>query len=741
MKNILLIFFLVNLSMTMQAQNAVSGTVKDASNSMPLEGVEVYFPQLEKGSVTDSSGNFKLNNLPKGNYKLLASYIGYETFSKTLLLEAGANKIDIVLSPSAIEMEEVIVSTPFHKLQRENVMKVERANISELRASGAVTLSDGLTNIPGVESVTTGMGIGKPVIRGLSSNRVVVYTQGVRLENQQFGDEHGLGISDAGIESVEVIKGPSSLLYGSDAMGGVLYLNPEKFAPSNTTLGDLNLNYFSNTIGLNGNAGLQTSGEKFKFLIRGSAASHADYKTGEGDRVTNTRFGEYDLKTGIAYQLSNFKTELRYNYNDLKLGIPEEIGAQEKDRTPVAPYQEIENHILSTKTNIFFKNSSLQAIFGYTFNNRKEFEEEDLAVVTALDMELKTLSYNVQYNLPKLGELETIFGVQGMHQNNANFGEEILIPDAVTNDIGFLGTSHLHFKNGHDLQLGLRFDRRAIQGEANGNPNEMDYIAPLDRSFNSFNSAIGYKWDFLKNFLGRINLASGFRAPNLAELTSNGVHEGTNRYEVGNPDLKRERNIQTDLSLEYNNKHIELYVNGFYNSIQDYIFIEPNGEFVGADAVFLYTQQDANLYGGEIGVHLHPHPLDWLHMESSFETVTGKTKSGDFLPLIPANRWTNTFRVEFSKPQKTLKNSYLFVTLQSFFRQNNTSFFETATAGYNLLNMGLGGRLLLGKQPLEFRISANNILDKTYISHLSRLKIDGIPNIGRNISLGLSLPI
>jgi iron complex outermembrane receptor protein len=741
MKNILLIFFLVVVSMTAQGQNSVSGTVTDVSSGMPLEGVEVYFPQLEKGSVTDSSGNFKLNNLPKGNFKLLASYIGYETFSKTLLLEAGANNIDIVLSPSAIEMEEVIVSTPFHKLQRENVMKVERASISELRANGAVTLSEGLTNIPGVESVSTGLGIGKPVIRGLSSNRVVVYTQGVRLENQQFGDEHGLGISDAGIESVEVIKGPSSLLYGSDAMGGVLYLNPEKFAPANTTAGDVNLNYFSNTTGLNGNAGLQASGEKFKFLIRGSAASHVDYETGGGERVTNSRFGEYDLKTGIAYQLSNFKTELRYNYNDLKLGIPEAIGAQEKDRTPVAPYQEIGNHILSSKTNIFFKNSSLEATFGYTFNNRKEFEEEDLALVTALDMKLQTLSYNVQYNLPKLGGLETIIGVQGMNQSNANFGEEILIPDAVTNDIGFLGTSHLHFKNGHDLQLGIRFDRRAIQGEANGIPSEMDYIAPLDRSFNSFNSAIGYKWDFLKNFLGRINLASGFRAPNLAELTSNGVHEGTNRYEIGNPDLKRERNIQTDLSFEYNNEHLELYANGFYNTIQDYIFIEPNGEFVGADAVFLYNQQDANLYGAEIGVHLHPHPLDWLHLESSFETVTGKTKSGDFLPLIPANRWTNTLRVEFSKPRKLMKNSYLFVTLQSFFNQDKTSFFETATAGYNLLNMGLGGRMVLGKQPLEFRVSANNLLDKTYISHLSRLKIDGIPNIGRNISLGLSIPI
>src|SRR5690606_25779645 len=139
---------------------------------------------------------------------------------------------------------------------RENVMKVEHVNVAQLKAAGSMTLAQGITNIPGVSNVSTGMGIGKPVIRGLSSNRVLVYAQGVRLENQQFGDEHGLGLSDAGVESVEVIKGPASLLYGSDAMGGVLYLNPEKFAISNTTQGDVNLDYYSNTYGLSGNVGV-----------------------------------------------------------------------------------------------------------------------------------------------------------------------------------------------------------------------------------------------------------------------------------------------------------------------------------------------------------------------------------------------------------------------------------------------------------------------------------------------------
>ncbi len=739
MQRIYITLLLAMVTLYVQSQNSLEGSITNGKAGAPLFGVDIYFPQLEKGTISDENGQYKINGLPTGNYKIVVSSIGFQTYSKTLTLEKGSNTLDVALFPSAIEMEEVIVSTPFHKLQRENVMKVERASVAELKAKGAVTLSEGITNIPGVESVSTGLGIGKPVIRGLSSNRVLVYTQGVRLENQQFGDEHGLGISDAGIESVEVIKGPASLLYGSDAMGGVLYLNPEKFANVGITDGDVNLNYFSNTTGFDGNVGIATSSEKLKFLIRGSAASHADYRTGGGQSVTNSRFGEYDLKTGLGYQSTIFKTELRYNYNNLKLGIPEEIAEQTSERTPESPYQQIDNHILSSKTNVFFDKSSLEATLGYTFNTRKEFEEGEEGA--ALDMDLATFNYNLQYHLPKWGNLETIVGVQGMHQTNSNFGEEILIPDATTNDIGILGTSHLHFKNDSDLQLGLRYDHRAIDAKANGAFGEEGFVEALSRNFNSFNAAIGYKQNVLKNVTGRINIASGFRAPNLAELTSNGVHEGTNRYEIGNSALKNEQNVQTDLSLEYGNQHVEIYVNGFYNAINDYIFIEPDGSIVEGNAVFVYNQQDANLYGGEIGVHIHPHPLDWLHLESSFETVTGKLASNEFLPLIPANSFTNTLRTEFARKDSWLKSSYAFLTLKSVFEQDKISAFETTTDEYSLLNIGFGGTVSIFKQSMAIRVSGNNILDKDYFSHLSRLKTDGISNIGRNINLGISIPL
>ncbi len=744
-------------------QNTLSGKILDAETGEPLEQVSVYIPQLENGTVTDQDGNYSLKNLPEGNYKLVISYIGFKTYSTSIEISSGSNQFDYQMAPSAIEMDEVVLSTPFHKLQRENVMKVEQKSMEELKQQGAITLSEGITSIPGVSSVSTGVGIGKPVIRGLSFNRVLVYTQGVRLENQQYGGEHGLGINDAGISSVEVIKGPASLLYGSDALGGVLYLNPEKFEASGETSGDVNMRYFTNTLGYNANAGFKTSGEKLKFLVRGAYASNADYETGDGTSVTNSRFNEADLKTGLAYQASKFKTELRYNYNASELGIPEEIGVQNNDRDPLMPYQELSTHIISSKNNFFFKKSSLEATFGYTVNNRKEFEEHhheeehegeehegeehaeeehaeeehEEGEGAALDMRLSTLNYNIQFN-PQWGKMTTIFGVQGMHQTNENFGEEVLVPNATTNDFGVLATSHIHF-NDSDLQIGLRYDLRSINGEESGVEGDEEYIPALSKDFNSFNAAVGYRMDLTQNVMGRLNLATGFRAPNLSELTSNGLHSGANRVEIGNPDLDSEQNFQVDLALEYGNKHIEAYVNTFYNIINDYIYLEPTGEFRELDPIYNFQQQNATLYGGEFGFHLHPHPLDWLHLESSYDIVFGELEDKSDLPLIPANRWTNTFRVEWNKNQDY--KYYAFITLQTFFDQNKVADYETPTPRYNLFNVGIGGDIRIFNQKVGYSITGNNLFDKNYISHLSRLKADGIANIGRNISFNLNVPL
>ncbi|MBE9489734.1 MAG: TonB-dependent receptor [Bacteroidetes bacterium] len=711
------------------SQNNIQGVINDKDSNEPIIFANVYLPQLEKGTITNEKGEFIIYNLPTGNYKIVVSIIGYKSFSASINIPL-IQDLNISLTPSAIEMEEIIISTPFHKLQSENVMKVEQKKIKDLYADGATTLAEGITDIAGVESVTTGLSIGKPVIRGLSSNRVLVYTQGIRLENQQFGGEHGLGINAAGIESVEVIKGPASLLYGSDALGGVLYINPEKFALQNSSVGDVNGYYYTNTNGFSTNAGFKSSSEAYKFIFRGSLTEHSDYNT-KNFRVTNTRFREQDFKAAIGYQKSKFKSEFRYNLNASQLGIPEEIGVQNTNKNPLLPFQKIDNHVFSTKSTLFFDTSSLNFNLGFTYNDRKEFEENDIS--PALHMKLKTFSYDVKYNLPEIGKFETIVGIQGLNQTNTNSGEEQLIPDAITNDFGFLATTHIHF-GGYGVQVGARYDTRNINVKNS-----------ITKSFNSFNGAFGIKLNLFKTILTRLNLATGFRAPNLAELTSSGVHEGTNRFEIGNPNLNNEQNFQTDLALEYKNEHFEIFVNAFYNKINDYIFLSPNGDIIANNPVFVYLQNNANLYGGEFSLHIHPHPFDWLHFESSFETVTGKQDNNNYLPLIPANKIKNTLRVEFDYnvakknfSRFQLKNSYAFIKLNSTFAQENISDFETETSSYNLLSIGLGGEIKISKHILTINISGTNLTNKVYVNHLSRLKIDGISNMGRNFNFGLS---
>ncbi|HSD07932.1 TonB-dependent receptor [Flavobacterium sp.] len=732
MKQYILALFL-GLSTFIQAQNSVSGKVTDSKNN-PLIGVTVDASDLHKSTKTDENGAYTLNELPNGDVTLVFSYVGFATKSKKIVKVQNTQTLNVVLDEQAFQMDEVIVSTPFSKLQSQNVMKVDRESIKSMQSKGSATLIEGLATIPGVSQVSTGTSIGKPVIRGLSGNRVLVYSQGVRLENQQFGDEHGLGLNDAGVENVEVIKGPASLLYGSDALGGVLFFNPEKFALANTFQGDFGQRLFSNTLGSSTTLGLKASTDNWKYLIRGAYNTQSDYKIPDGDRVTNTRFQEMDFKAGVEYSNAKFSSVLRYNYNNLDLGIPEDgIADQTTTKKTAYPKQGVYNNLLSLNNTLFFKNSKMDVNLGYIRNDRSEFEDSNDA---ALHMILNTFDYNIKYYLPTIGKVETIVGVQGMSQDNKNLGTEFLIPDATTNDFGIFGTGTYAWKS-NSLQAGIRFDNRHLVSDEHGIVGEEGYFEALNKKYDSFNASLGYKTDLATDLTFRLNAATGFRAPNLAELSSNGVHEGTFRYEIGNPNLKTEQNLQTDLDLEYKISHFEFSVSGFYNHINDYIYASPSGTEIDGVKVYDYIQNDANLYGGEIALHIHPHPLDWLHLETSFETVTGKLQGGGYLPQIPANNWNNTLKTDFVLG-KWLEEGFATLNVSTTFSQNNVSGYDISSDGYTLLNMGFGGKVKLGETAFEVNLNGNNLLNKTYIPHLSRLATSGIPNIGINGVLGIS---
>ena len=744
MKTFFGILFL-GLSFVAQAQHTISGTMTNTENQ-PLFGVEVFVEELQKGTSTDQNGYFELNNLPNSTIKLTIVLMGYKTQIKTINLTQETMNLNFVLEESVFKMDEVIISTPFNKLQSENVMKVEKATITQLQNKGMLTLSEGISSLPGVSTISTGTGIGKPVIRGLRGNRVLVYSQGLRLENQQFGDEHGLGVDASSIESIEVIKGPASLLYGSDALGGVLYFNPVKFAPINSFDFSGGQTFYSNTEGSNTTFSAKQSYNKWKFLVNGSHNRHSDYETANDERVTNTRFNETNFNTAIGYNSEEISSIVRFLYNRSIIGIPEEIGEQSTSKSKMLPYQDLTTKMLSLNNTFFLNNSKVSTVFGYTENLRNEFEDEheehseeeeeehheEETTEAALQLKLDTYSYDVKWHLPKAKNIETIIGVQGMHQKNKNSGEEILIPDATINDFGVFVTA-MYQLDKNSIQAGIRFDTRNISTKLHEiqHEDEIHIFKAIDKSFDNISASLGYKTVLFNTIISRFNLASGFKAPNLAELTSNGVHHGSNRFELGNATLKQEQNFQSDVSFEYKTDHFEFVANGFYNHINDYIFIAPTGEIEDGSDVYTYIQDNAKLYGGEFGFHLHPHPLDWLHLNSNFELVIGKQDNGDYLPLIPANKLTNTIRVEFNSTN-TLQNGFASVTLENTFKKTNLSAFETKSNAYNLVNVGVGGTIKLNKLDFDINLNVNNVFNESYISHLSRLKADGIHNIGRN---------
>ncbi len=728
MKKIYVILFFTNFLSIGYAQNTFSGKIIDQQGQI-IFGADIYSENLEIGTTSDENGDFTIKNIPNGKHLFIFSFMGFETQQKNLTFFNENKYIKIRLYETVFHIDEIIVSTPFNKLQSQNVMKVEHKSVKSLEKKGGTTLVESISTIAGVSNMSTGTGIGKPVIRGLSGSRVLTYTQGVKLENYQNGEKHGLGVNESGIESIEVIKGPASLLYGSDALGGVLYLIPEKYANKNSTHGDISSKFFSNTLGVNTSAGVKTSGEKWRFLVRGAYDTHSDYKTGNNKRVTNSRYHEADFKTGIAYSNNSFTADFRYNYNQSSIGIPKEIGQQETSKEMMDLYQDLNYHIVSLKNDFTLNSSSIKTNLGYTHNSRNLLLDNKKTV----DMLLSTFNYDVKWYLPQFGKIETVIGAQGMVQSNTNYGSEVFLPNAHINDLGVFGNLNYDW-NSSVLQAGIRFDTRKIDTEEHGILGNDHFIEAIDKSLNSFSGSFGYKTEIAQGLIARLNLASGYRAPNLAELSSNGIHEG--RWEIGNSNLENEQNLQLDLSLEFKSKHFEFYVNSFYNNIYHYIYIAPTGEEINNFDVYTYIQNDAYLYGGEMGLHLHPHPLDWLHFESSYEMVIGKQKEGGYLPRIPANKFDNTFRAEFDI-NNWLDFGYFFVNLESTFNQNKISDFEDSSDSYNLLNFGLGGNVIFNKIKTNVNFTIKNILNKEYISHLSVLNEEGIPNPGINFIFGL----
>jgi iron complex outermembrane receptor protein len=513
--------------------------------------------------------------------------------------------------------------------------------------------------MPGVDLINGGGSVTSPVIRGLSTNNILLLNNGFRMENYQFSADHPYLVDGVGLDQVEVIKGPASLLYGSDAIGGVINLVQEKPAPPRTVIGDAEVRYLSNTVGLEGSLGVKGNQGPVSWGIRGGYRSHQDYKGGDVEPVPNSRFNGGSLKSYIGLRGKQNMHRLAYEYQQLKPGMTNVASAasvRKNDRINEVWYQDLDNHLLMFRNQFFLEPFKLQANFSYQHNHRRFIiTERDHPDV---DMQLSTFSYELRGNLYTSDVSEFTLALQGLTQaNRNNEAANRVLPDYRMNDLAVFGLVQHDFENNVHLQVGFRFDNRflnAPEQEATGHSHEEepgqsgepgyeDELMPdLGKYYGNVSGSLGVTWQMGEGILLRGNLASAYRAPNVAELTQDGEH-GI-RYEQGNRDLKSQRNYELDASIHFHREHIMLDLAAYYNQIDQYIYLDHTADSTDERLpIYRYVQSDASIYGLE-GI-AEALPVHWLSLKAAYNYTRGKQSSGtDNLPFIPHNRLRSEIR-------------------------------------------------------------------------------------------------
>lgn len=739
MKRIVLVFFVLFLLLKVNAQNQINGVVSD-SDKQPLPGATIFLPELNKGTTANKAGEFLLNNLPTGKVKIQFSFIGYNTQIKTIDVLPGDNIVNIQLTTSVIQSQEVVVSGGYVSSQHENVVKIDILRSKDISLSGTPNFMESLTLVPGVDMISKGQGVSKPVIRGLSMNDILVLNNGVRIENYQFSENHPLGIDDNDVDRVEVIKGPASLLYGSDAIGGVLNFIKESPAPTGKIIGDYRMQLHSNTLGMNNSLGLKGSSEHFFGGLRVGNKTHADYREGGGDYVPNSRFREWSVNANSGYtgKIGTFKILYDYFKQDLGMTVPAVIPLiTGQGRNNEIWYQDLGHHLVSSQNKLYIGRFKWETNISYQSALRKL---QTTLEVPFVEMNLNTVTYESKLYLPSGKNSEFIIGIQGMDQTNRNKNDRAsqFLPDADVNNIGGVALAKYTFFEKFTLQGGLRYDVYKTETFALGTEGTESYHAPVLKEFSSLSGSAGATYSINDKWIFRTNFAKAYRVPNLSELTSNGMHG--NRYEKGNENLNPEDAYEFDVSVHYHGKYLSFDLAGFYNHINNYIYISPTDDTTSTGVgIYRFSQSDANLFGGEAGLHFHPVSLPWLHIQGTYSSVTGKQENGNYLPFIPAHKFRYEIRADYKK-LGFLNHSAIKLSALTALKQDTPSPYETVTDGYTLINLGFNTDITVFKQTLVFGISANNLFDTKYYDHLSTLKPLHYYNEGRNVSVSLKIP-
>jgi iron complex outermembrane recepter protein len=795
-------------------KDTLRGRITDNKTGQPLAGATISIPDLKVNAIADSNGNYQFNNLPHGVYLISVGYSGYKSFLKTITVKDNT-MADFALQTSIVEESEVVVTGTSKAISiLRNPVPIIAINKQYLQQNLSTNIIDAIAKVPGVTALTTGPNVSKPFIRGLGYNRILTLYDGVRQEGQQWGDEHGIEVDQYGIDRIEVIKGPASLTYGSDALAGVVNLIPTQPAPAGKMIGDIVGEYQTNNGMFGGSAMLGATNKKgFEYIGRVSHKEATNYQNKIDGRVFNTAFKETDanLYMGLHGQwgFSHLSLSLFDDLQEIPDGSRDSAGrftqqVTEADTLPrpvvsdaelksyaITPlHQHVQHYRIYSTNNFTLGNSRLTVNLAFQRSLRREFSHPEVPYqdVPGLFLQLNTYSYDVKYYLPAFNNWNLTIGTNGMYQDNTvTNGTEFIIPSYHQFDFGPFAMIKKTIGK-LDIAGGIRYDTRSFTNS--GLYTKPAPVSGFDtpvygadtigashpfydysHTFSGVSGSIGGAYNFSDNVSVKANISRGYRAPNISEISANGVHPGTNIYQIGNPNFLPEFSLQEDIGIAYNAKQLVVTFSVFNNIISNYIFNQRLLSFHGGDSIIVagnqtykFQQGEAQLYGGELSVDVHP--VKALHFENSLSVVYGLNKgidpkqlsdSNKYLPFIPPLHGISEFRYDIECKQHHIVNAFVKIQLAYYAAQNRvylTDNTETPTASYNLFNAGFGGGITNKKGIViaNIYIMANNLFDVAYFDHLSRLKYfyysaddtnpaHGIHNMGRNISFKVDFPL
>ncbi|QRR03510.1 TonB-dependent receptor [Dyadobacter sandarakinus] len=737
----------------------IKGVVKDQHSGQPVPGATVFVTGQSSGVFTDKDGRYELRNLCPGKYTLECRIIGYNPDKQQIDLHAGHEE-NFSLLEQEVHLRDVEITA--HRTTSPATQPLTTLTGEDLDKTRGQNLGESLKGITGVTTLQTGSSISKPVIHGLHSNRILIMNNGVRQEGQQWGSEHAPEIDPFVATRLSVVKGAAAVRYGSDAIGGVILVEPEELPFKRALSGEVNSVGFSNGRQGVASATLQSGFKSFAWRAQGTIKRGGNIRT-PGYFLDNTGISEKNFSLAAGYRRKGFGVDAFYSYFNTQIGIfsGSHIGSITDLLNVIAsgepqvksgfsyginrPNQNVRHSLLKAETHYHFEDGNrLQWTFAYQANNRNEFDlhkpkNDSLAALNRpeLTFRLTTLTNDVIWDhKPLAGKLTGQLGISTLYQYNLMDGRP-LIPNFNQFNIGVFGLERL-VTSKWELEGGVRYDLRKLRTYRIVSRQKV----ANDFQFANFSGTLGATRNFSGRMSAKLNVGTAWRAPNVSELFTDGVHHGAAAYEKGDSTLVPEKALNSILSVKYTGERFTVELGGYYNYIADFIYLKPQAEPIltirGAFPAFKYTQTDASFKGIDLSASWEFTQNLTVTSKLSYLRVYDERNNG-YLVMIPSNRLDHELRYQFPDGGKWHR---LFVSAGNLMvaRQKRVpaqSDFAPPPPGYSIWNIQSGVTIPVSeKQQLEIGIAVQNLFNTSYRDYLNRFRYYA-DEMGRNASIRL----